>query len=115
MILLSHVPSPNPVDTGFAPLWAVAMSAPNCAASSSPVCGTILQNKARKDRKVNNERLVMSSVAVNLVLSALYIATSGSMILYNAMILKGVFPYPALLTTGRKKLALIQVSPSLMT
>ncbi len=43
----------------------------------------------------------MAALALNLTFAGLYIATSGSMILYNATILKGVFPYPALLTTGR--------------
>ena len=41
-----------------------------------------------------------SSVVINAALAMGYIATSGSLILYNASILKGVFPYPALLTTG---------------
>lgn len=42
----------------------------------------------------------MSAVVINLCFSAAYIACSGCMIMYNATILKGVFPYPALLTTG---------------
>mmetsp|Transcript_11482 Transcript_11482/g.27014 ORF Transcript_11482/g.27014 Transcript_11482/m.27014 type:complete len:359 (+) Transcript_11482:257-1333(+) len=41
-----------------------------------------------------------SSAFINLAMAAIYICTSGSLILYNASILKGVFPYPALLTTG---------------
>lgn len=42
----------------------------------------------------------MAAVLVNLACAAGYIGTSMGMILYNATILKGVFPYPALLTTG---------------
>ena len=41
-----------------------------------------------------------STILINASLAMAYIATSGSLILYNASILKGVFPYPALLTTG---------------
>jgi hypothetical protein len=40
------------------------------------------------------------NVVINASLALAYIGTSGSLILYNATILKGVFPYPALLTTG---------------
>eukprot|EP00613_Pedinella_sp_CCMP2098_P074946 CAMPEP_0171909874 /NCGR_PEP_ID=MMETSP0993-20121228/9014_1 /TAXON_ID=483369 /ORGANISM="non described non described, Strain CCMP2098" /LENGTH=366 /DNA_ID=CAMNT_0012542923 /DNA_START=28 /DNA_END=1128 /DNA_ORIENTATION=- len=39
-------------------------------------------------------------VLINLGLAAAYIGTSGTLILFNASILKGVYPYPALLTTG---------------
>ena len=41
-----------------------------------------------------------SGIVINLALSASYIVTSGAMILFNASILKGYHPYPALLTTG---------------
>ena len=42
----------------------------------------------------------MSSLLLNLGLAAIFICASGSMIMYNAAILKNYFPYPALLTTG---------------
>jgi hypothetical protein len=43
-----------------------------------------------------------SDVLLNIGFALAYIGTSGTLILYNASILKGVFPYPALLTAGRE-------------
>ena len=41
-----------------------------------------------------------NSIILNLALASVFIAARGSMIMYNATILKNYFPYPALLTAG---------------
>lgn len=41
-----------------------------------------------------------NSIILNIALASVFIAASGSMIMYNATILKNFFPYPALLTAG---------------